>query len=120
LLSLIFPGADLRAGEVSGARGRGVHTTTHTKLLSLDGGTFIADTPGWSFVDIPAVPEETVAAHFPEIEAVTGNCRFNNCVHDAEPGCRAAELAGAGEIAPWRLEHYLKIYKEMAKRRKAY
>ncbi|MCL2183492.1 MAG: ribosome small subunit-dependent GTPase A [Chitinispirillia bacterium] len=120
LLSLIFPGMEFRTSEVSGARGRGTHTTTHTKLLSLDKNTFIADTPGFAFVDVPTVDEGTVIAHFPEIEAVTGQCKFNNCIHDAEPGCRVIELIEAGEIAPWRHEHYLKIYGEMVRRRKMY
>jgi ribosome biogenesis GTPase len=120
LLSLIFPEMEFKTSEVSGARGRGTHTTTHTKLLPLGPNTFIADTPGFAFVDVPTVDEETVTAHFPEIEAVTGQCRFNNCIHDAEPGCRVIEMVDDGEIAQWRHEHYLKIYYEMVKRRKAY
>jgi ribosome biogenesis GTPase len=120
LLSIIFPGVEFRTSVVSGAGGRGVHTTTHTKLLPLDNGTFIADTPGFAFVDVPTVSEETVAAHFPDIDKATGACRFNNCIHDTEPGCKVIELIESGEIAPWRREHYLKIYREMIKRRKMY
>ena len=120
LLSLIFPGVEFRTSGVSGSMGRGTHVTTCTKLLPLDDTTFIADTPGFAFVDVPTTPEETVAAHFPEIEKVTGECRFNNCIHDAEPGCRVEELVAANEIAPWRREHYLKIYREMVRRRKMY
>jgi len=120
LLSLIFPGMEFKTNEVSGSHGRGTHTTTHTKLLSLDKNTFIADTPGFAFVDVPTVDEDTVIAHFPEIEAVTGQCRFNNCIHDNEPGCKVIELIEAGEIAPWRHDHYLKIYQEMVRRRKMY
>ncbi|MDR2578128.1 MAG: ribosome small subunit-dependent GTPase A [Chitinispirillales bacterium] len=120
LLSIIFPDMEFSTNEVSGASGRGTHTTTHTKLLSLDNNTFIADTPGFAFVDVPTVDEDTVAAHFPEIEKQTGKCRFNNCIHDTEPGCAVVELVESGEIAPWRHEHYLKIYYEMAERRKMY
>ena len=120
LLSLIFPGTEFNTNEVSGTSGRGIHTTTHIKLLPFDADTFIADTPGFAFVDVPTVPEETVAAHFPEIERLIGNCRFNNCIHDAEPGCKVIELLEAGKIAAFRHEHYLKIYYEMVKRRRAY
>jgi len=120
LLSLIFPDSEFRTKDVSGARGRGTHTTTHTKLLTLDENSFIADTPGFAFVDVPAVNEESVAEYFPEIKEAIGKCRFNNCVHDAEPGCKVAELIDKGEIAGWRREHYLKIYREMIKRRKMY
>jgi len=120
LLSLIFPNSEFKTSGVSGARGRGTHTTTHIKLLTLDENSFIADTPGFAFIDIPAVDEESVAEYFPEIKNAVGKCRFNNCVHDAEPGCKVAELIDKGEIAGWRREHYLKIYREMIKRRKMY
>ncbi len=118
LLSLIFPDSEFRTNDVSGARGRGTHTTTHIKLLTLDENSFIADTPGFAFVDVPAVDEESVAEYFPEIREVIGHCRFNNCIHDAEPGCKVAELVNSGEIAAWRREHYLKIYREMVKKRR--
>jgi ribosome biogenesis GTPase / thiamine phosphate phosphatase len=120
LLSLIFPDAEFRTSGVSGSRGRGTHTTTHIKLLALDANSFIADTPGFAFVDVPAVDEESVAEYFPEIRGVVGQCRFNNCIHDAEPGCKVAELVDSGKIADWRREHYLKIYREMVRRRKMY
>jgi len=120
LLSLIFPNAEFKTNDVSGARGRGTHTTTHIKLLTLDESSFIADTPGFAFVDIPAVNEESVAEYFPEIKDAIGKCRFNNCVHDAEPGCKVIELVDTGKIAEWRREHYLKIYRETVRRRKAY
>jgi len=120
LLSLIFPNTEFRTNNVSGARGRGTHTTTHIKLLTLDENSFIADTPGFAFVDVPAVDEDAAAEYFPEIKEAIGQCRFNNCVHDAEPGCKVAELVDKGEIAGWRREHYLKIYREMIKRRKMY
>jgi ribosome biogenesis GTPase / thiamine phosphate phosphatase len=120
LLSLIFPNDEFKTSVVSGSRGRGTHTTTHTKLLTLDEASFIADTPGFAFVDVPTVDEESVAEYFPEIRGAINQCRFNNCVHDAEPGCRVVELVESGEIAPWRREHYLKIYREMVGRRKRY
>lgn len=120
LLSAIFPDLEFRTSEVSGRSGRGTHTTTHVTLLSLTPQTFIADTPGFAFVDVPTIPEETVVAHFAELEKVTGECRFNDCKHDQEPGCRVKELVESGEIAHWRYAHYLKIYKEMLERRRSY
>jgi ribosome biogenesis GTPase / thiamine phosphate phosphatase len=121
LLSRIFPGHDFRIGEVSGTTGRGTHTTTSVVLLPLpEGRGYIADTPGFSFVELPLVPEEDVVTFFPELERQIGTCRFNNCLHDNEPGCNVRALVEQGEIAPWRLEHYLKIYREMKERRRGY
>lgn len=120
LLSNVFPDHEFSIGEVSGPTGRGTHTTTCVTLLPLKNGGYIADTPGLSFIDLPLVPEEDIAGYFPELEQQIGRCKFNNCIHENEPGCRVHELVEAGEIAGWRVEHYLKIYKEMKERRKQY
>jgi ribosome biogenesis GTPase len=122
LLSRILPTRDLRIGDVSGVTGRGTHTTTNVTLMPLprpyEG--YIADTPGFSFVELPLVPEEEVATFFPELERCIGSCKFNNCLHDNEPGCYVRALVEKGEISPWRVEHYLKIYREMKERRRGY
>jgi len=120
LLSKIFPDRAFTMGEVSGPTGRGTHTTTCVTLLPLPKGGYIADTPGLTFVDLPLVPEEDIAGYFPELERQIGRCKFNNCIHENEPGCRVLEMVEAGEIAGWRVEHYLKIFKEMRQRRRRY
>jgi ribosome biogenesis GTPase len=120
LLSQLFPDREFRIGEVSGTNGRGTHTTTTVSLLTLPEGGYIADTPGLSFVDLPLMPEEDVATYFPELEQQIGACRFNNCIHENEPGCKVLELVEKKEIKQWRIEHYLKIFKEMRERRREY
>jgi ribosome biogenesis GTPase len=120
LLSRLFPARDFRISDVSGVTGRGTHTTTSVVLLPLPEGGYIADTPGFSFVELPLVPEEDVVTFFPELERQIGACRFNNCLHDNEPGCTVRALVEKGEIMPWRVEHYLKIYREMRERRRGY
>ena len=120
LLSKIFPDKIFKIGDVSGAKGRGTHTTTNIALHPHRAGSYIADTPGISFVDIPTVSEEQVATDFPEISACIGQCRFNNCIHDGEPGCFVQEQIEAGKIAISRSKHYLKIFNEMKSIRKQY
>jgi len=44
-----------------------------------EGKGYIADTPGFSFVELPLVPEEDVVTFFPELERQIGTCKFNNC-----------------------------------------
>jgi ribosome biogenesis GTPase / thiamine phosphate phosphatase len=120
LLQRIFPDREFRVGEVSGPTGRGTHTTTCVTLLPIKNGGYIADTPGLAFIDLPLVPEEDIAGYFPELESRIGNCRFNNCIHENEPGCSVRALVDSGEIAAWRVEHYLKIFREMRERRRRY
>jgi ribosome biogenesis GTPase len=120
LLSKIFPDIQFRIGEVSGIKGRGTHTTTNIIIHRYKSDSYIADTPGLSFVDIPEVPEESVGAYFPEIEECIGKCRFNNCIHENEPGCEVLGRISSGVISESRRSHYLKIFKEMKVLRKLY
>jgi len=120
IMKCLFQDRDFRTGELSGATGRGTHTTTNVSLLPLPNGGYMADTPGFAFVDVPEVPEEDVVTYFPELEREIGKCRFNNCIHDGEPGCHVQELIDIGEIAPWRRDHYLKLFHEMRDRRREY
>lgn len=120
IMSAIFPDNEFRIGELSAASTRGTHTTTTVSLLPLAEGGFIADTPGLSLVNIPEVPEENVVLYFKEIADCTGECRFNNCRHENEPGCSVLEKVDNGSIAPWRHNHYLKMYHEMRNLRRQY
>ncbi len=118
LLSVIFPDTDFRIGRLSSRTQRGTHTTTNVRLLKLSSGGYIADTPGLSFIDPVAIPEEDVVLYFPELTACIGSCRYNDCIHVKEPGCSVPEKKEKGEIAPWRHDNYLKLYKEMVEKRK--
>ena len=120
LLSTIFPEVDFRIGDLSCAATRGMHTTTNVTLHPLDGGGYIADTPGLAWIDLPAVPEENILLCFDEIARNTGKCRFNDCIHDNEPGCVVCEEVRKGVIAPWRHAHYMKFRNEMIGKRKQY
>jgi len=120
LLSAIFPDRTFRIGSLSEGANRGTHTTTHVSLIPLPEGGYIADTPGLAFIDLPSIPEEDVVLHFPEIAACIGQCRFNNCIHEHEPGCIVAEKVEDGTIVSWRHEHYLKFFSLMREQRRQY
>ena len=59
------------------------------------GGKLI-DTPGIRELAMHRLEANQVQLYFPEIESLFGQCRFNDCAHQAEPGCavRAAIQAG--------------------------
>ncbi|MCR3923424.1 MAG: ribosome small subunit-dependent GTPase A, partial [Firmicutes bacterium] len=52
LLNEIQPGLQLRVGEVSEKSKRGRHTTRHVELLALHGGGLVADSPGFSQLEL--------------------------------------------------------------------
>jgi ribosome biogenesis GTPase / thiamine phosphate phosphatase len=88
LINELIPGLTLRVAAVSGKLQRGRHTTRHVELFELDGGGWIADTPGFNQPDLNCGPLE-LAACFPEIrDRLSGSrCQFSDCQHGQEPGC---------------------------------
>lgn len=108
LINAVQPGLHLWVGDVMEI-GKGRHTTTEVSLHKLDGGGYIADTPGIKTVALLEREELHVAQCFPEFREYSPQCRFNNCRHDKEPGCAVREAAAEKEIAPSRYESYLRI-----------
>jgi ribosome biogenesis GTPase len=91
---------------------RGRHTTTHRALLPLPRGGCLIDTPGMR--ELKPTGEEAVADTFTDIEALTAECRFRDCAHEAEPGCAVRAAIESGALAPQRLASYRKLAVEVA------
>ncbi len=116
LLNALVPGADLRTGEVSAHLRRGRHTTRHVELLSLPGGGLVADSPGFTFLDLSQLKKEELAACFVEFGPPADACRFATCLHRREPGCGVKEAVREGAIAASRYEHYREFLEEIIAR----
>ncbi len=106
LLNVVDPGLQLRIGRLSQKTGTGRHTTVGARLITLECGGLVADTPGFGDVGLWSVDAETVGSHFPEFAESAVNCRFRGCTHLHEPGCAVLEEVGKGEIARSRHESY--------------
>ena len=114
LLNLLEPSLALKTGETSKKLGRGRHTTRHVELYPFGEG-FLADTPGFSAVEMERVArlkKEELAGCFREFEPFLGQCRFLDCAHLDEPGCRVRQAVKEGQIAQSRYDHYRLMYEE--------
>ena len=103
LLNLISPSLNLKTGEISEALGRGRHTTRHTEFFLVK-NVLIADTPGFSSLDIHEHTKEEIRDTFLEFKRYT--CEFKNCMHDKEKNCAVREALKNGEIMKSRYENY--------------
>ena len=113
VLNALAPELALPVGEVSQKLGRGRHTTRHIELFALSGGTYIADTPGFSSFDtecMDAIPKEELAQTFVEFLPYLGQCQFPDCAHRKEPGCAIRAAVEQGAIGKSRYESYLRLY----------
>jgi ribosome biogenesis GTPase len=113
LLNAVQPGLRLRIGEISAKVRRGKNTTVSAIMLPLDAGGFLVDTPGFSEVGLWGVEPRELASCFPEMRPYIGECRYADCRHMSEPGCRIRAAADAGEIQPDRLESYRILLEEL-------
>jgi ribosome biogenesis GTPase len=112
LLNAMQPGLGLAAREVSQATGKGRHTTVVPELLPLDGGGWVADTPGIRAIALFDTDPEELDAYFPEIAPLVAECQFSDCTHIVEPGCAVIAAVEAGQIHPERYESYVLLREE--------
>ena len=115
LMNALFPGLGLSTGEISDKLGRGRHTTRTVELFKGYGG-YIADTPGFSTVDIERfelIRKDELKFAFPEFDKHFGTCRFNSCNHLCETGCKVIDAVESGEIPRSRHESYVRMYNEV-------
>ncbi len=119
LTNALVPGVQAAVDEVSRASEAGRHTTTTASLYALPSGGELIDSPGVRDFSPPLPAPREVAGGYREIAALAGTCRFRDCLHRREPGCRVTAAVAEGGIAERRLESYrrlLELAEEMAAR----
>jgi ribosome biogenesis GTPase len=110
LINSIDPDFNRNIGEYSEALGRGKHETKEVVLLPYEGG-YIADTPGFSSLDLELFKEE-IAQYFPGFSKRYTECYFSNCLHISEKKCMVKKAIEDGEIPSIAYECYLKLSNE--------
>lgn len=120
LLNAVKPGLKLKTGEVGKKSQRGRHTTRHVSLIPCDGSGYVADTPGFSRLQLPEMKWEELSYYFPEFEPYLPQCKFNSCLHHNEPQCGVKDALAKGYIDSRRYEHYLDFLAEVMADERSY
>lgn len=113
LINCLDPNIDLTVGDVSSYSEKGKHTTTYARLLELEYGGFIVDTPGIKEFGLVNIEPYELSLFFPEMREPRQYCKFNNCTHNHEPKCGVVEAFERGEIDPERYNSYLNILESL-------
>lgn len=112
LLNAIQPGFKLRTGDIIEQIEKGRHTTSTARLLRLDIGGYVVDTPGIRSFDLSIVSRNEFEAHFIEFVPLIAHCKFPDCTHTHEINCAIKSAVEAGDISTQRYESYCQIFED--------
>ena len=113
MMNAMYPGLDLRVGEISESVNKGRHTTVGALLHPLPDGGYVVDSPGLREVGMWGLASEHLDECFREFREYIPSCRFGNCTHRVEPGCAVREAVKQGAISAARYDSYLRLREEM-------
>ena len=112
LLNMLDEELDIETNEISEALGRGKHTTRHVELYEISDG-YIADTPGFSALDLKDMNKEQLRDTF--VEFRNYECKFRDCMHHKESKCGVKEALEDKMILQSRYNNYLLFLEEVEK-----
>ena len=118
LINAIDPNYEREIGEYSKALGRGKHRTKEVILLPYQGG-YIADTPGFSSLELNLFKED-LAAFFPAFNHLYNKCYYTDCLHISESKCAVKEAISEGKISSKAYECYQKLLDEAIFKKERY
>lgn len=105
----------LVTGNLSNKIQRGKHTTRLARLLPINSGGYIVDTPGFSSLDLTEITQEELADYFPEFQKYRDNCRYRGCLHQHERtiDCGIKMAVESGDIDETRYSSYISILSDI-------
>ncbi len=116
LINSLFPDAKAAVNAFSEALDGGRHTTTHSRLYSLDEHSAVIDSPGLQEFALTHLTRDDIEAAMPDFRPYLGQCRFRDCRHQHEPDCAIRKAVDSGSIASKRLGFFQRLLSENAAR----
>jgi len=101
----------MKTDSISMSTNKGRHITSHRELIVLEDGGILIDNPGMREVGI-ADTAAGLETTFDRIISLATHCRFNDCSHTSESGCKVLDALKKGEIDQSSYENYLKMERE--------
>lgn len=101
----------MKTSETRQKDSKGRHTTTYRKLITLENGVTIIDTPGMREIGMCDVAEG-IEDTFSDITQIECQCKFSDCKHETEPGCAIKEAIQKGTLSKERYELYKALHYE--------
>lgn len=118
IINKIFGEDITRQGKISFKNKRGKNTTTSVSLYEIDNNSYIADTPGFSTLEINEIESEKLQYYFKEFIPHIEHCEYIGCSHIKEENCGIKTAVNNKKISVGRYERYKKLYEILKEKEK--
>ena len=102
-----------KTGDISSYSERGRHVTTSRQMYFLENGGILVDNPGMREVGIVDT-DSGIEDSFDEITELSQGCKYSNCTHSQEPGCKVLDAVRSGALDEGKYANYMNLKKEDA------
>ena len=113
LINRLFNNNITLEGEISQKNKKGKNTTTTIQIYEIEKNAYIADTPGFSTLDISEIQSKDLDKYFIEFKKYIRECEFIGCTHIKEQNCGIKRAVESGKISIDRYNRFCKIYEEL-------
>ncbi len=121
LMNFLIGRDAFQTGGLSKKTERGKHTTRHTELVEFAKNKWVADTPGFSLLELPELEPSVFRDLYDEYAEYAPLCRYNGCNHVNEPDCAVKKAVNENRLSAERYERYRELFIEISdKWRKRY
>ena len=110
LLNAVQPSLRLAVAPVSVETEKGKHTTTTARLIPLEFGGYVVDTPGVRQFQLWDIVPEEVVNYYRDLRVFVSNCKFPDCTHTHEADCAIKNAVADGRLDDRRYESYLQLH----------
>lgn len=110
IINKLFPEKKVEIGDLSEKIKRGKHTTRHVELYEIEGEGYIADTPGFSLLELDNISSKELKSFYPEFKDFYINCKYTGCNHISEPMCAVKDAVERKIIDIGRYSRYKEIF----------
>lgn len=112
LLNRLQPGLGLAVSEVSRDNEKGKHTTTAARLIPLESGGGVFDTPGIRQFQLWDIAPHEVASLMPDLRPYVSRCRYPDCLHLTEDDCAVKDAVADARIDARRYDSYCHLLED--------
>lgn len=111
LINKLLGESIIKTGDISRYSGKGRHITTNREMYFLKNEGIVIDNPGMREVGMTDV-STGIDSFFDEITKLGKECKYVDCAHIHEPGCKVLAALKSGKLDKAKYSNYINLKKE--------